>query len=108
MNAKISEAPVRKIARILGKPGRAAELRSALLALESATRTEEGCVEFAFYQSISSEHSFVLIEEFSGEQALRLHLELPHTRRFFEAGLVEKVEAFNVPPIGRPLPAERG
>lgn len=89
--------PVRKLARITGKPGRAAELRAALKELELATVTEPGCREFRFYQAISAEDSFVLIEHFIDEAALKLHLQLPYTQSFFARQLVDKVEAIDLP-----------
>lgn len=93
-------APVRKIARIAGKPGRAAELRAALLTLETATRAEAGCREFVFYQALSCDDSFVLVEHFDDDAAFRMHLQLPHTQAFFAAQLVDKVQAFDLPPQG--------
>jgi quinol monooxygenase YgiN len=88
---------MRRIARIQGKPGHAAELRRALIALEAATRKETGCREFAFYQALSTEDSFLLVEEFVDAGALAKHMQLPHTQAFFQAGLTDSIRAEDLP-----------
>lgn len=101
MNGSIPIPPVRKIARIASKPGRAQELRSALHLLEQKTRQEAGCIEFGFFQSISQETEFVLLEHFASAAALQEHMQCAHTREFFAAQLVESVQAVDVPSLGR-------
>ncbi len=91
--------PIRKIARIAGKPGQSAALRAALVTLEAATRAEEGCMEFSFYQALGAEDEFLLLEEFRDAAALQAHMQLPHTRAFFDAALVEGIQAFDVPAL---------
>lgn len=88
---------VRKIARIQGKPGFSAELRRALIALEAATRKEPGCREFTFYQALSSEDAFLLLEEFADADALTIHMQLPHTQAFFRAELTDSIRADDLP-----------
>jgi len=92
--------PVRKIAHIRGRAGQVQELRDALAKLERSTRLEPGCVQFSFFQSISDETRFVLLEHFASPAALQAHMELPHTRTFFAAKLVESVNAVDVPSLG--------
>ena len=92
--------PVRKIALIRGRAGQARELRYALANLERDTRLEPGCILFSFYQSISDESCFVLLEHFASQAALQAHMELPHTRAFFAAKRVESVHAVDVPSLG--------
>jgi len=91
---------VRKIARITGKPGQGEQLRLALGELENATRREPGCVEFTFFQAISDQDSFVLLEHFANQSALEAHMKLEHTRAFFSAQLVASVVAVDVPSLG--------
>lgn len=89
-----------KIARITGKPGQSEQLRQALARLESATRQEPGCVEFTFFQAISDQDSFVLLEHFNNQAALDAHMMLKHTQEFFSAQLVASVAAVDVPSLG--------
>ena len=99
MQGQVSTAAVRKIARITGKPGQSQQLRLALAKLESATRREPGCVEFAFFQAISDHDSFVLLEHFSDQSAFDSHMKLEHTQAFFSAQLVSSVTAIDVPSL---------
>jgi quinol monooxygenase YgiN len=82
---------IRKLAHIRARPGGAPALRAALARLEQATRQEPGCRGFTFYQAITTPEDFVLVEHFVDAAALQQHMVLPHTRAFFEAGLVEHV-----------------
>ena len=101
MQEEVSATSVQKIARISGKAGRAEELREALRQLEIATREEPGCIEFTFFQAISNENSFILVERFANQDALQTHMQLPHTQAFFKAQLVDAVHAVNVPSPGQ-------
>jgi quinol monooxygenase YgiN len=89
---------IRKLAHIRARAGRAPALREALARLEHATRQERGCLEFTFYQAITAEEDFVLVEHFADAAAFQQHMMLPHTRAFFEAGLVEDVRAEDLAP----------
>ncbi|MCB1778886.1 MAG: antibiotic biosynthesis monooxygenase [Candidatus Competibacteraceae bacterium] len=96
----VSHHPVQKVVRITAKAGQEQELRDALKILEADTREEPGCVEFAFFQAISDEASFVLLEHFANEEAFMIHIQLPHTQAFFKAQLVAVVHAVDVPSLG--------
>jgi len=93
------DQPVRKIARIKAMAEQSDQLRAALAELELHTRQERGCVEFAFFQAISDQSKFVLLEQFASPAAFQAHMELPHTRAFFAAKLVESVSAVDVPAL---------
>ena len=90
---------VQKIARISGKPGQASVLRAALMKLEKATKAEDGCLEFSFYQALSVEDSFILLEHFANEEALKIHMQLPHTQSFFKEQLTEGIQAVDLPSL---------
>ncbi|MDY0871513.1 putative quinol monooxygenase [Dongia rigui] len=92
-NTYASRATLRKIVHITGKTGTAAALRAALADLETATRREAGCVSFTFFQALSAEDHFLLIEDFVGAADLEAHMQQPHTRAFFARNLVERIEA---------------
>lgn len=87
---------VEKIAYLVAKPGKSTEMRVALQTLEALTRKESGCVAFSFYEAISNQGSFVLLEHFVNEEAFSLHMQLAHTQAFFALDLVERVQAFSM------------
>ncbi|AVP58885.1 putative quinol monooxygenase [Pulveribacter suum] len=91
-----NQVPVQKLVRLTAKPGRQAELRTALQVLESATCAEPGCIEFTLLQSISDDEQFVLLEHFVDDEAFKLNMQLPHTQAFFNAQLVASVHATDV------------
>jgi len=95
-NAVVQQA-VRKIVRITSKPGRSVELHYALKTLENETRKESGCREFSFYRAISTDDSFLLLEDFEDQEAFDRHMQLPHTKTFFALGLTASVQATNLP-----------
>ncbi|QLP99566.1 MAG: antibiotic biosynthesis monooxygenase [Burkholderiaceae bacterium] len=99
MQEDTATSAVRKIARITGKPGQSHQLRIALAKLESATRQEPGCVEFTFFQAISDNDSFVLLEHFADQSAFASHMKQEHTQAFFSAQLVDSVAAIDVPSL---------
>ena len=82
---------IRKIVHIEVKPGQAEAARDALAQLEEATRREDGCVSFQFFQALSAPHSFLLIEDFRDRAALDVHMGQPHTRAFFARELVAAI-----------------
>lgn len=83
---------LRKIVHIIGRAGQAPALQAALRDLESATRQEAGNVSFTFFQALSSDDHFLLIEDFLSEDELERHMQQPHTRAFFALNLVERIE----------------
>lgn len=90
---------VRKLARIVAKPGHADQLRSALTQLQAATRKEPGCIEFTFFQAITDPDAFLLLEHFVDQAALDLHMSLDHARAFFSASgqRVSGIKAIDIP-----------
>lgn len=100
MATHTQSAPVQKIVRLTAKQGKAHLLRAALATLETATAQEAGCIEFTFYQALAEEGSFVLLEHFADENAFSVHMEMPYTKAFFQAALVERVNAIDVPSLG--------
>lgn len=95
---------IAKIAYIQAQPGRMDALKSALMRLETQTRTEPGCLAFCFYQALSAPEALVLIEHFSSQAALDLHLQAEHTQHFFAQGLVASVQAHPLPQDALPGP----
>lgn len=83
-----SSMNIRKIVHIVSQEGKSTAMRDALAALQQATRAETGCREFTFYQAITEQESFLLIEDFADQAALDAHMAMPHTKAFFDLGLV--------------------
>lgn len=87
---------VRKLALITGKPQQAQALREALQTLEAKTREEPGCREFTFFQALSNPDAFALVETFSSQAALDLHMREPHTQAFFATQLAAEVQVVSI------------
>jgi quinol monooxygenase YgiN len=83
---------VRRIVRIQAKSGLAAATRTALIELQQATQSEPGCREFTFFQELSDESAFLLIEDFASAEDLDLHMKLPHTQAFFARDMVADIK----------------
>jgi quinol monooxygenase YgiN len=92
MDASVKKQAIRKIVRITSKPGRAIELHYALKALENETRKEPGCREFSFFRALSSDESFLLVEDFVDQDAFNQHQQLQHTREFFDKQLTASIQ----------------
>jgi quinol monooxygenase YgiN len=97
MQGTVTQQAIRKMVRITAKPGRSVELHYALKALETETRKEPGCREFSFFRALSSDDSFLLLENFVDQQAFDRHMQLPHTKTFFQLGLTASVQATDLP-----------
>ncbi|MCB8823271.1 putative quinol monooxygenase [Microvirga rosea] len=91
MSDSKTDAPVRKIVRIYAKAGSEGTMRAALRDLQDATRREDGCREFTFFQSLSEPGAFLLMEDFDNVTALNRHMALPHTQAFFALNLAAAI-----------------
>jgi quinol monooxygenase YgiN len=81
MTTQDTGGPIRKTVLITAKAGGEAQLREALLDLQTATRQEPGCRFFTFYGALDDAGLFVLAEDFTDAQA-------------FAAGLTAETKAF--------------
>ncbi len=73
------------IATIPAKPEAADGLRVALRALVAATREEEGCLSYDLYESAAAPGTFVMVERWTGQDALDAHMQSPHMVAAIEA-----------------------
>ncbi|HKQ30981.1 MAG TPA: putative quinol monooxygenase [Burkholderiales bacterium] len=96
MSTAAPDRSIRKVVAIKAKPNASATLRDALATLERATRLEPGCRAFTFYQALTDEAVFLLIENFADAEALERHMQLPHTRTFFQAQLTDSIHVLDV------------
>lgn len=63
-------------------PAKAEAAKSAAIAMSQATRLEDGCLEYAFWQSIESPGQFRVYEEWRDADALKAHAATPHMAEF--------------------------
>ena len=66
----------------LAKPECVAEFEQAMLVLQTASRADEGCVDYTVYGDLEDRNRFVLYEEWTSSEALKSHNEQPHVRDF--------------------------
>jgi len=72
-------------ARFHARPGREAELREAIKAVEGPTRREPGCLYYGAFQSVRVAGEFYVHSRWRDRAAFELHASLPHTVRFLDA-----------------------
>lgn len=80
----MTDAAILLIAEVHGLAGRAGELRALLDDLADGTRGEPGCSGFRVLAGDSA-GEFVLVESWSGDEALRDHYATAHYRRYRSA-----------------------
>ncbi|MFD0377380.1 putative quinol monooxygenase [Streptomyces sp. NPDC127112] len=73
------------IAAFEAKPGREDDLRTALEAMIEPSVEEEGCLAYEPYADPNRPERMVLIEEWTGPEALEFHFTTPHFRHVAEA-----------------------
>ena len=64
------------------QPGSIGKLKDAIAALETATRAESGCIDYAFASEINAPDSVRVIERWRDVDALKAHLQAPHMAAF--------------------------
>jgi quinol monooxygenase YgiN len=80
----------------VAKPERSAELLEHLVALERASRADPGCIAYRVFRDEDRADRFVLVEEWSDEDALEAHNAQPHVTQFVAAVGDLLVEPFGV------------
>jgi len=60
-------------------------LRGASVTMITATRREDGCLEYAFAQDLADPELFRIIERWRDEAALAAHFQTPHMAAFQQA-----------------------
>jgi quinol monooxygenase YgiN len=62
----------------------------------SASRGDEGCIGYRFYEDLEQPERYVILEEWRDDEALQIHFAQPHTAKFMGAlapMLVEPADA---------------
>jgi quinol monooxygenase YgiN len=85
----------------VAKPEHSAELLERLVALEQASRADPGCIAYRVFRDEDRLDRFVLVEEWSDQEALEAHNAQPHVTRFVAAVGDLLVEPFEVTRLAR-------
>lgn len=72
------------IAVLKAKEGKRDSLKSALQALIAPTRQETGCLDYALFQLQETPDVFYMRESWKGQEALDVHIALPHFQVFVQ------------------------
>jgi quinol monooxygenase YgiN len=70
---------------IIIEPGSAAKVVDAVKAMETATRTETGCLKYAFSVDIADPGMIRVTERWESLDAIKAHLASPHMAEFNKA-----------------------
>ena len=73
-----------------------AELIRVAQAVARASRDDEGCISYRFYEDTEVANDFVFIEEWESDDALRKHFATPHIAEFMQAVPATIVDAPDV------------
>ena len=71
---------IRVVAHLRARPDKVEETRQALTGLVEPTRAEPGCIVYELLQNNDDPTDFTFVEEWSGDQALDLHLQTDHIK----------------------------
>jgi quinol monooxygenase YgiN len=72
-------------ARLECHPGHEQELEAAARDAVAATRAEDGCLAYSFLRDLAGPASYVFVEEWADQDALRTHIGTDHLRAFRRA-----------------------
>ncbi|HEX8121096.1 MAG TPA: putative quinol monooxygenase [Solirubrobacteraceae bacterium] len=73
------------IARVTPRPDRQDELLALLEEVQEASRRDDGCLNYGYYQEIVDRTKYVAVEEWRDEEALAAHLRQPHVAKLIAA-----------------------
>jgi quinol monooxygenase YgiN len=73
------------IARFRPQAERRVEMVTLLKEVQAASREDDGCLHYGYYEEIADATSYVAVEEWRDMDALRAHLRRPHVARLIAA-----------------------
>ncbi|MCW2989906.1 MAG: antibiotic biosynthesis monooxygenase [Solirubrobacterales bacterium] len=73
------------IARARPQAGVRGEFLGLLAEVEAASRADDGCVNYGYYESVTEPGAMIAVEEWRDEDALKAHLGQPHVRKLIAA-----------------------
>src|SRR5690348_7926064 len=74
--------PVVVLATLRSRPGRAAELKQALVFVQASSRQEPGCEIYDLFESVDAEDTYCLFERYRNRAALEAHRNTDHYRAY--------------------------
>lgn len=80
----------------IARPERREQLIEQLVELERASRADPGCLVYRVFSDAERPDRFVLVEEWSDQEALDLHNAQPHVLRFAASSIELLAEPFAV------------
>lgn len=75
--------PLRVLARLEAKPGKADDLRALLIGLVEPTRLEPGCSSYELLQNREDPTEFTFVGAWRDDDALGAHFQTDHVKRAF-------------------------
>ncbi len=73
------------VGRVRTDADKRADLIRIAHAVVTASRKDEGCISYRFYEDTEIANDFVFIEEWDSDAALRHHFATPHIAEFMRA-----------------------
>jgi quinol monooxygenase YgiN len=72
------------IARFRPHPDRREELTALLTEVQTASRLDDGCLNYGYYSEVADSGSYIAVEEWRDQEALSAHLQTPHVGRLVQ------------------------
>jgi quinol monooxygenase YgiN len=95
-SARVSPATVILMPVFVAKPGQGASLERVLLSLQTASRGDEGCLDYSVYGDLNDNCRFVMHEEWASSELLAEHNLQAHVSDFLEQAEDLLLEPFTV------------
>jgi len=73
------------LAKITSKDGMKDKILGETDTLITATRAEDGCIEYNLYEPVDSENVLLFVEKWEGKEFLEAHIQQDHFIKFGEA-----------------------
>lgn len=91
--------PLHVVATIPTDPAASDAVRAGLAELVAATRAEEGCLDYAAYESGAVPGLYVTVETWRAQADLDAHMETPHIAKAFETLGPVLISAVGIHPL---------
>ena len=90
---KMSRSSLTVIAKVIAKEEQLELVKSELLKLVTATRKEEGCINYDLHQDIDHPNIFMFYESWATYELWQKHMDSPNLEKYKEAteGAIEKL-----------------
>jgi quinol monooxygenase YgiN len=73
------------IARVRPRPDRREELLALLREVQEASRRDDGCLNYGYYEELADPDALIAVEEWRDGDALAAHLRRPHVAKLVQA-----------------------